>query len=151
MKQWNAAEIEVSITEITSTDEADTDPKVQQALDDRTNSPKISFIRNSGQLKTITTVGKDLLVTAGAIGEVVGFAFVILDFVNKQWVAGALGLVGLAAVGIAAAASNPVGWVIGGAIALLCASKCEMVEATHGFEAILIKYTQSFQALESLW
>ena len=51
-------------------------------------------------------------------------AFVILDLVNKNWVGGAIGGVGLA-VGVAAgfAISGPVGWIIGGLIAGLFASK----------------------------
>jgi len=84
----------------------------------------VGFAKAEGALKTFTMVGKEALGALGVAGTVVGAAFVILDFVGHNWVGGAIGSVGLVA-GIAAgiAISGPIGWVVGGAIMALFASK----------------------------
>ena len=86
---------------------------------------KVSFARAGGSLETFTAVGKDALQALGIAGSVVGAVFVILDYVDHNWVGGAIGAVGLAA-GVAAGIvlSDPLGWVVGGAIVALFASKC---------------------------
>lgn len=91
--------------------------------DDKGNS-KLSIVRAGGTLTSFTAVGREALGALGIAGSIVGAAFVILDFVNHDWVGGAIGAVGLA-VGVAAglAVSGPLGWVIGGAIAALFASE----------------------------
>lgn len=84
----------------------------------------VGLAKADGALKTFTMVGKEALGALGVAGTVVGAAFVILDFVGHNWVSGAIGGIGLVA-GTAAgmAISGPIGWVVGGAIMALFASK----------------------------
>lgn len=85
-----------------------------------------TMARVGSDLKILTAIGKEALGALGVAGTLVGAAFVILDFINHNWVGGAIGTVGLAA-GIAAGAlvSGPVGWIVGGVIAALFASKSQ--------------------------
>ncbi len=82
-----------------------------------------TMARVGNDLKTITAIGKEAL-NVGIAGTIVGASFVILDFIDHNWVGGAIGAVGLAA-GIAAGAlvAGPLGWIIGGAITALFESK----------------------------
>ena len=94
---------------------------------DTISGPKgatVGFAKADGALKTFTMVGKEAFGALGVAGTVVGAAFVILDFVGHNWVGGAIGSIGLLA-GTAAgiAISGPIGWVVGGAIMALFASK----------------------------
>ncbi|KAL2042087.1 hypothetical protein N7G274_005275 [Stereocaulon virgatum] len=98
---------------------------------DTISGPKgatVGFAKADGALKTFTMVGKEALGALGVAGTVVGAAFVILDFVGHSWVGGAIGGIGLIA-GTAAgiAISGPIGWVVGGAIMALFASKLSFV------------------------
>ena len=81
-----------------------------------------TLARAGGKMNVFTAVSKEALGALGIAGTLVGAAFVILDFVDHNWVGAAIGTVGLIA-GLAAgfAASGPVGWIIGGAIAALFA------------------------------
>jgi len=83
----------------------------------------VSMARAGGTLTKFVTVGKEALGALGVAGTVVGAVFVILDFVDHNWVGGAIGAVGIA-VGVAAglAITGPLGWIVGGAIAALFAS-----------------------------
>lgn len=70
-----------------------------------------------------TMVGKEVLVALDLVGSIVGAVFVILDYVNHEWVGAALGSAGLiTGLAIGLAVSGPVGWVVGGAVAALFAS-----------------------------
>ncbi len=83
-----------------------------------------SFMTRAGSvLKTLSAISKaDLVALGGAAAAVVGAAFVILDFINHDWVGGAVGAVGLAAgLAVGFLVAGPLGWVIGGAIAALFA------------------------------
>lgn len=84
----------------------------------------VTLARSGGKLATLTAIGKQALNALGVAGTIVGAAFVILDFINHNWVGGAIGAVGLVA-GIATGAlvAGPVGWIVGGAIAALFASE----------------------------
>ena len=53
----------------------------------------------AGKLQMVKTVAQNVLKAAGPVGDLVGAAFVILDFVNGDWVGGAFGLAGLAIAG----------------------------------------------------
>lgn len=53
----------------------------------------------AGKLQMVKTIAQNILKAAGPIGDLVGAAFVILDFVNGNWVGGAFGLAGLAIAG----------------------------------------------------
>ena len=83
-----------------------------------------TMVRVGNDLKTITAIGKEALNVLGIAGTMVGASFVILDFIDHNWVGAAIGAVGLAA-GIAAVAlvAGPLGWIIGGAITALFESK----------------------------
>ena len=87
---------------------------------------KVSLVRNAGALTRYVAIGKEVVAGLGVAATVVGAVFVILDFVEGNWVGGAIGAVGLA-TGLAAgfALSGPLGWIVGGAIAALFASKFE--------------------------
>ena len=87
---------------------------------------KVSIVRNAGALTRYVAIGKEVLAGLGVAATVAGAVFVILDFVEGNWVGGAIGAVGLAA-GLAAgfALSGPLGWIVGGAIAALFASKSQ--------------------------
>ena len=85
---------------------------------------KVSVVRNGGSLSRYVSIGKEVLSGLGAAATIGGAVFVILDFVDGNWVGGAIGAVGLAAGLVAGfALSGPVGWIVGGAIAALFASK----------------------------
>ena len=103
------------------TDTDDAHPAVALGTED--GGTKISLARASGKLATFTAVGKDVLNALGIAGTVTGAVFVIIDFIDHNWVGGAIGAVGLTA-GVAAglALSGPMGWIIGGAITALFAS-----------------------------
>ena len=75
----------------------------------------IGMGRASGVVSAVWLVTREL---AGAVGAVVGPAFVLLDLVNGDWLGAGLAAVGIA-LGAAAslAVAGPVGWIIGGAIA----------------------------------
>ena len=92
-----------------------------------TTDTSVTVARVAGKLSTLTAVGKEALNALGIAGSIVGAAFVILDFINHNWVGGAIGAVGLAA-GIVAGVlvTGPLGWIVGGAIAALFASKSSM-------------------------
>ena len=107
--------------DVTSTDNL---PTKDLSADVKGGTTKVSLVRNAGALTRYVAVGKDVLAGLGAVATVAGAVFVILDFVDHNWVGGAIGGVGLAA-GIAAgfALSGPIGWIVGGAIAALFASK----------------------------
>ena len=85
-----------------------------------------TLARASGALKTFTVIEREARSALGIVGTFAGAAFVILDFINHEWVGAAIGTVGLFA-GVAAglAPSGPIGWVIGGIIAALFA--CELI------------------------
>ena len=115
---------DVDMSKVTGTNELSADTKVQDAVFGRDSNPRTSVLKVSGELKSITTVGKDALIALDVAGDLVGAAFVILDFVDHNWVGGAIGLAGVAAgIATAAAISGPVGWAVGGAIAAFFASK----------------------------
>ena len=85
---------------------------------------KQGLVRVKGVLNSFTTISRPALAALGIAGNIAGAVFVILDFVNHNWVGAAIGGVGLAA-GIAAgfALSGPLGWIVGGAIAVLFACR----------------------------
>ena len=117
----DASSLPADILDVTSTDVIPT-----QALpaDLGGSDVKVSIVRNAGALTRYITIGKEVVAGLGVAATVAGAVFVILDFVNGNWVGGAIGAVGMAA-GLAAgfALSGPIGWIIGGAIAALFASK----------------------------
>ena len=69
-----------------------------------------TMARVGSDLKTLTAIGKEALNALGIAGTVIGASFVILDFIDHNWVGGAIGAVGFAA-GIAAGAlvAGPLG------------------------------------------
>lgn len=67
--------------------------------DDAPRAQSLGIASVAGKLQMIKTVGQNILKAAGPIGDIVGVAFVILDFVNGDWVGGAFGLAGLAIAG----------------------------------------------------
>ena len=87
-----------------------------------TSKAKTSLVKAGGKFSAYTVVAKEALAGAGIAATIAGAVFVILDFVDGDWKMGTIGAVGLA-VGIAAglAIAGPVGWIIGGAIALFFA------------------------------
>lgn len=82
-----------------------------------------TMARSGGILKSFATIDKATLkAIGGGLGmTLLGAAVVILDFVDHQWVGGAVGAVG-AVAGIAASIVG-VGWIIDLAIALFFTSK----------------------------
>lgn len=82
-----------------------------------------TLARSGGILKSFATVDKATLKAIGVgVGmTLLGAAVVILDFVDHNWVGGAIGAVGVAA-GIAASIAG-LGWIGDIAIGLLFASK----------------------------
>ena len=120
LNKW-ASSLPADVLDVTSTDVIPT-----QALpaDAKGSDVKVSIIRNAGALTRYVAIGKEVLAGLGVAATVGGAVFVILDFVDGNWVGGAIGAVGLAA-GLAAgfALSGPIGWIVGGAIAALFASK----------------------------
>lgn len=116
----------IDLSDILKQNELSSDTKVQDTLfgSGKDSKPKSTVLKAEGALKTFTTVGKAALVALGVAGDPVGAAFVILDFVDYDWVGGAVGLISVVACAAAAAAvSGPVGWVVGGVIAAFFASK----------------------------
>lgn len=120
LNKW-ASSLPDDILDVTSTDVIPT-----QALpaDVTRSDVKVSIVRNAGALTRYVAIGKEVLAGLGVAATVAGAVFVILDFVEGNWVGGAIGAVGLA-TGLAAgfALSGPLGWIVGGAIAALFASK----------------------------
>ncbi len=95
-------------------DLVDAPPRSIQITEERAN-----LVRIGGEVRTFTSIGKDALMALGVAGSVVGAVFVILDFVNHNWVGGAIGAVGtIAGVAAGLALEGPVGWIVGGLIAL---------------------------------
>ena len=120
-------ELALDSSDYSESDLAADDPDTytnNQIPDDTFKTAKVSLVRSGGILTTFTAVGKEALAALGVAGDVIGAAFVILDFVNHQWVGGAIGALGTVA-GVAAglAISGPLGWVIGGALIAFFASK----------------------------
>ncbi len=117
-----ASQIPADGLDITATDPDQDAPAGKPPAED-TKGTKVSVVRAGGTFTSFMAVGKEALGALGVAGTVVGAVFVILDFVQHDWVGGAIGGIGLA-VGVAAgfAVSGPVGWVIGGATAALFAS-----------------------------
>ena len=85
---------------------------------------KSTMARVGSDLKTLTAIGKEALSALGIAGIIVGASFVILDFIDHNWVGGAIGAVGLAAdIAAGALIAGPLGWIIGGAITAFFGSK----------------------------
>ena len=83
-----------------------------------------TMARVGSDLKTLTAIGKEALSALGIAGTIVGASFVILDFIDHNWVGGAIGAVGLAAdIAAGALIAGPLGWIIEGAITALFGSK----------------------------
>lgn len=115
---------DVDMSKITGTNEVSADTKVQTTVFGTDSNPRSSVLKVNGELKSITTIGKDAFVALGVVGDLVGAAFVILDFVDHNWVGGAIGLAGLVAgAAVVAAVFGLVGWVVGGVVAAFFASK----------------------------
>ena len=75
----------------------------------------IVLVKTPGQFSVIETVAAD----AGAALTVLGIAFVVVDFVNGNYVGGAVGLGSMVAgVALAAVATGPIGWILSGMAAL---------------------------------
>ena len=88
----------------------------------------VSLARSGGTLSRFVMVSKAALGALGVAGTIAGAVFVILDYVHHQWVGAGIGTAGLLA-GVAAGialGSGPVGWIVGGIIALF-ASKLYLV------------------------
>ena len=73
-----------------------------EEAEDAVHEQSVGVASVGGKLQMIKTVGQNILKAAGPLGDIVGVAFVILDFVNGDWVGGALGLAGLAIAGVLA-------------------------------------------------
>lgn len=109
-----AAGISLDMSKMAGPNELSADTKVQDTTFGKDGGPKTSILKVNGQLKSFATVGKDALVALGVAGDLIGAAFIIIDFVDHSWVGGAIGLTGLAA-GVAAARPYLVPW--GGSLA----------------------------------
>lgn len=60
----------------------------------------------------------------------IGAAFVILDLVNKEWQAAAIGIASsVAGIAVAAAVGGPVGWIVGTVVGALFASVWTLLQA----------------------
>ena len=104
----------------------------EDAIGTKDGGSKISLARVDGTLLSFTAVSKSALTTLGIAGSIVGAVFVILDFVDHNWVGGAIGGVGLAAsIAAGFTISGPVGWVVGGIIAALFAILPSLFKDTH--------------------
>ena len=85
---------------------------------------KVGLVRSAGTLSSFASFSKAALSALGVAGTLAGTAFIILDFVDHNWVGGAIGAVGLAAgIATSLALSGPLGWIVGGVLAALFASK----------------------------
>ena len=85
---------------------------------------KVGLVRSAGTFSSFASFSKAALSAMGVAGTLAGTAFIILDFVDHNWVGGAIGAVGLAAgIATSLALSGPVGWIVGGVLAALFASK----------------------------
>ena len=125
LNEW-ASSMPADVLDVTSTDVIPT-----QALpaDADGSNVKVSIVRNAGALTRYITIGKDVVAGLGVAATVAGAVFVVLDFVDGDWVGGAIGAVGIAAsLAAGFALSGPLGWVVGGAIAALFASKLRYVQ-----------------------
>ena len=71
----------------------------EPAGDDVTTEQSISVASVAGKLQMVKTISQNILKAAGPVSDIVGVAFVILDFVSGNWVGGAFGLAGLAVAG----------------------------------------------------
>ncbi len=86
---------------------------------------KVTIARAGGVLKSFVTVGQEVLEKLGVgLQDLLGPAFVILEFIGKYWKMAAIGAVNTAAA-IAAgfALEGPVGWIIDAAVFILFSSK----------------------------
>ena len=86
---------------------------------------RVTIARAGGVLKSFVTVGQEVLEKLGvALQDLLGPAFVILEFIGKNWKMAAIGAVNTAAA-IAAgfAPEGPVGWIIDAAVFILFSSK----------------------------
>ena len=122
LNKW-ASSLPADVLDVTSTDVIPTRALPAEVT---RSDVKVSIVRNAGALTRYVAIGKEVLAGLGVAATVAGAVFVILDFVEGNWVGGAIGAVGLAA-GLAAgfALSGPLGWIVGGAIAALFASKSQ--------------------------
>jgi len=109
--------------EIEDTDKIDGKYLAKANIGEAGKLSKFATVRAEGKVAAFTVVGREALSVLGAAGTVAGAVFVILDFVDKQWVAGAIGAVAVGATLAATLATGPVGWVIGGIAVTLFLSK----------------------------
>ena len=107
--------------DFTKTEKSELTPDTKRGpqLDmEKIENRKITLVRIKGELKSFLSAAKPALQAAAVVGEFLGAIVVILDFVSGNWVAGALGAVGLVAGAVAGlVASGPIGWAIAAAIA----------------------------------
>ena len=81
---------------------------------------RFTLSRVGGKLQTFTAVSREALGVLGVAGSIVGAVFVIIDFVDHNWVGGGIGAAGITAGVLAGVLiSGPAGWIIGGAITAL--------------------------------
>ncbi|KAL2041125.1 hypothetical protein N7G274_006069 [Stereocaulon virgatum] len=80
----NAAGANIDLSDILKQNELSSDTKLQDTLfgSGKDSDSKTTVFKAEEALKTFTTVGKDALVALGVAGDLVGVAFVILDFVD---------------------------------------------------------------------
>jgi len=87
-----------------------------------TGTTELAMMRVNNVLSTLTLVGKEAASAAGAAGVALCAAFVILDFVDGNWIGGGFGAAGLAlGVFATAAVGGPIGWLVGGLVIALFA------------------------------
>jgi hypothetical protein len=87
-----------------------------------TGTTELAMMRVNNVTSTLTLVGKEAASAAGAAGVALGAAFVILDFVDGNWIGGGFGAAGLALGSLATAAvGGPIGWLVGGLVTALFA------------------------------
>jgi len=83
---------------------------------------ELAMTRVNNVMSTLTLVGKEAASAAGAAGVAPGAAFVILDFVDGNWIGRGFGAAGLALGVLATAAvGGPIGWLVGGLVTALFA------------------------------
>lgn len=120
----NTKDLPADQLDVTASDKLPEKSIPQEGLSEKDRVAKVGLVRSGGTLTSFTSLSKAALSALNIGGALVGAAFVILDFVNHNWVGGAIGGVGVAA-GLAAglAITGPLGWIVGGVIAALFASK----------------------------
>ncbi|KAI9676003.1 MAG: hypothetical protein M1817_000746 [Caeruleum heppii] len=84
---------------------------------------KFALGRIGGVKSTIALVAENTVKGLGVAGFVAAPAFIILDFINGNFVGGAFGVVGLAlgAAASLALGAGPVGWIVGGVLSVFFA------------------------------